>query len=556
MRRATEMIVMLIIASVLATDASADKWFPVSPPGQSRSGASAILLPSGKVLLIGGYNPSYSFSSLSTVELFDPASNIWTAMAPMLVGRSNQTTTLLANGDLLVVGGDSEPEVDNDYRSAEMYDPASNTWTSISAPAELQVAERAVLLHSGQVLLLGRFGTSMDNASQGAAIYNPATSAWRMVAPPSQSFGNGPPILLADGNVLFIGGYISEQVSYPVVEDLYTVLNSVEIYDPTTDTWSIGAPMQQARAQETATLLPDGNVLVTGGVGAMSTGSAGSGSIASVELYDPQSDTWNTLSPMDLPRAGHTATLLADGDLLVAGGSDCGSGTCLGYGGSGDCCAASSAEVYEPTTNTWSLTEPVTTGAGHLATALPGGGVLVIGGGFLPIPMPGLDTAEIYASHYAPDEPPPTTLELTHSPPIPPHLGKVSESHRTWRASRRGAGTTRKDKRAPIGTTFSFTLSEPANVNFLFAQRINGRLIRGKCVTQTKRNKYKRTCGRSEGRGAFSIVGHAGVNRVVFRGHISRSTTLDPGRYLLELTATNSVGARSSASSLSFTIVS
>jgi N-acetylneuraminic acid mutarotase len=551
MRRVTEMVVTLAAVAAFATDASADKWFPVAPPSQSRAGASATLLPNGKVLLLGGYDSSL----LDTAELFDPASNTWTTAAPMLTGRTNQTATLLSNGDLLVVGGDSEPEVDNDYRSAEMYDSVNNTWTSISTPAELQVAERAVLLQSGQVLLLGRFGTSMNNASQGAAIYNPVTSTWRMVAPPNQSFGNGTPILLANGNVLFIGGYISEEVSHPFVEDLYTVLNSVEIYDPLTDTWSTGAPMQQARAQETATLLSDGNVLVTGGAGAISTGSAGHGSVASVEIYDPQSDTWSSLAPMHLPRVEHTATLLSDGDVLVAGGSDCGPESCLGFGGSGDCCAASSAEIYEPATNTWSLTEPVTTGDDHLATALPGGGVLVIGGSFLPLPMPDLDTAEIYASHYAPDEPPLTTPGLTYPPPIPPRLGNVSESHRTWRISRRVAGTIRNDKHVPVGTMFSFSLSEPANVNFSFSQRVNGRLIQGRCVTQTKKNKHKRACGRAEYRGAFSIFGHAGENRLVFKGKIPRSTALPSGRYLLELTAANSIGAPSNTALLSFTIV-
>lgn len=548
MRRAMETIIALTAVAVLATDASADKWFPVAAPSQSRAGASAALLPSGKVLLIGGYDSS----RLDTAELFDPSSNTWTATTPMLVGRTNQTTTLLVSGDVLVVGGDSEPEADNAYRSAELYDPATNTWTSVEAPAELQVAERTVLLQDGRVLLVGRFGTSTDNSSQGAAIYDPATNTWRMVAPPSQSFGDGPSVLLPNGDVLFIGGYILEQVSSPYVEDLYTVLNSVEIYDAATDTWSTGAPMRQARAGETATLMPDGDVLVTGGVGSMSTGSAGQGGLASVEIYDPQSDTWSTLPPMHLGRSGHTATLLSDGNVLVAGGSDCGPESCLGYGGSGDCCAASSAEVYEPATNTWSLTEPVTTGTFHLATALPGEGALVIGGSFSPLPMPVLNTAEIYASHYAPNEPPPRAPELPHAPSISPRLGNVSESHRTWRANRRVGG---KDKHVPFGTTFSFTLSETANVNFSFSQSVNGRLIAGRCIAQTKKNKHKRACRRAKRRGAFSIVGHAGDNTVAFRGQISRSTLLDAGHYALELTATNSAGARSSPASLSFTIV-
>ncbi len=473
----------------------------------------------------------------------------------MLVARTNQTITLLADGDLLVVGGDSEPEAEHDYRSAELYDPATNSWALTAAPAELQVAERAVLLQGGQVLLLGRFGSSEGSASQGAAIYDPASGLWHMAAPPSQSFGDGTPVLLANGNVLFIGGYIVEHVSQPVVENVYTVLNGVEIYDPTSNTWSSGAPMQQARAGETATPLSDGNVLVTGGVSAMFTGSAGSGSIASTEIYDPQTDSWSALAPMHLPRAGHTATLLEDGNVLVAGGSDCGSGSCLGTGGNGNCCAASSAEVYEPATNAWSLTEPVTTGAYHLATALQGEGVLITGGSFTPLPMPGLDTAEIYASHYAPDEPTTVIPQATRPPLISPRIGKVNESHRTWRTSLRIAGVTRRDKRAPAGTTFSFMLNESASVRFSFAQRLKGRMSKGKCLAHASRPRHKHTCGLDEYRGAFSVVGHAGENKVNFRGRISRSVSLGPGRYVLELKATNSDGALSSAVLLSFTIV-
>jgi N-acetylneuraminic acid mutarotase len=154
--------------------------------------------------------------------------------------------------------------------------------------------------------------------------------------------------LLSNGTALVAGGYNGP------------VLDSAEVYDPVTKTWSVATPMAAARESHTATVLANGTVLVAGGVG-------NSGYLSSAELYDPTSDTWSAAAPMITARESHTATALATGTVLVVGGYN---GTFL-----------SSAELYDPATNTWSTAAPMAVGRYvHTATALDDGTVLVAGG--------------------------------------------------------------------------------------------------------------------------------------------------------------------------------
>jgi hypothetical protein len=155
--------------------------------------------------------------------------------------------------------------------------------------------------------------------------------------------------LLPNGLVLVAGGYNGGAPA------------SAELYNPAAGAWTAAGSLASARYQHTATLLPNGLVLVAGGVGS-------SGALATAELYNPATGTWTTTGSMVVARHQHTTTLLANGLVLVAGGQ----------GNSGQ---LASAELYNPATGTWTATGSLATGRyQHTATLLTNGLVLVAGG--------------------------------------------------------------------------------------------------------------------------------------------------------------------------------
>jgi hypothetical protein len=143
---------------------------------------------------------------------------------------------------------------------------------------------------------------------------------------------------------------------------------SAELYDPRNGSWTVTESMHAARAYHTATLLPDGKVLVAGGSGTLPSGAPGL--VASAELFDPGSGTWTATGIMNEARADHTATLLPDGKVLVVGGS-----------GSSLIDLPTSAELFDPGSGSWTATGSMIEARDNpMATLLPDGTVLVAGG--------------------------------------------------------------------------------------------------------------------------------------------------------------------------------
>jgi WD40 repeat protein len=379
---------------------------------------TATLLPNGQVLVAGGYDETGT-NALSSTELYDPASGTWITNLDMVSVRVQQTATLLPNGNVLVAGGYdgnndiaiselyySPPVVSpgmwtltgsltnalylqtatllpngkvlvaggadysgNVFAAAQLYDSTNGTWTSTTAMAKACYAHTATLLPNGKVLVAGGTTNQYDPTSaslvQPAELFNPTNDTWATTGALNFPRFFHTATLLANGKVLVTGGMSSN--GYPT-----TILNSSELYDPATGLWTITGPLHEARYNHTATLLPSGKVLVTGGQVTnvlLVTGSA--------ELYDPVAGTWTATGSMPYPLANHTATWLPNGKLLVAGG-DIDEGSIGGIG----LVPVPFAELYDPATELWtSITAMHFVHDYHTATLLANGLVLIAGGG-------------------------------------------------------------------------------------------------------------------------------------------------------------------------------
>jgi hypothetical protein len=275
-------------------DPKAGTWSATNSMYFDRLSHTATLLPSGKVLVTGG---SYPYLSDNTCELYDPATGAWSNANPMYGSRSSHTATLLPNGKVLVAGGVS---------ICELYNPATGTWALTGPLPDARALHTATLLRNGKVLVAGGMIGAAAQAS--ALIYDPASGAWTATASLSAARGSHTATLLPNGKVLVAGGY-KVLLAEGYKEDY---LASAEIYEPATGTWSPAAPMNNARRDHTANLLPNGKVLVAGGRDSTYF-------YDSYELYDCASGLWSNW-PMNTRRASHTATLLYRGDVLSAGG--------------------------------------------------------------------------------------------------------------------------------------------------------------------------------------------------------------------------------------------
>ena len=229
------------------------KWKPAGSLNQQRYHHSALLLPNGKVLVAGGATSESNGAVLASAELYDPATNTWSYTGGLNVARRHHTLTLLPDGKVLVTGGGDAAE--GLISSAELYDPATGTWTLAAGMSTARASHTASLLGNGKVLVVG--GSDIDPVrSSSAELYDPATNTWSatdsMLAPRRFHSAN----VLPDGRVLVAGGYHQ-----------YTgIMTGSELYDPATGKWTVTTAMNVDRYKHTATLLGNGTVLAVGGV--------------------------------------------------------------------------------------------------------------------------------------------------------------------------------------------------------------------------------------------------------------------------------------------------
>jgi WD40 repeat protein len=352
----SSVILGFVITFVLAAGARGDGFTATGGLGANRYNHTATRLLDGRVLVVGGYGYEDSGPGVSA-ELYNPATGTWTNTSSLDDPRVNHTATLLPNGKVLVAGGVFNSGYGPFGVNPELYNPTNGTWSVAGGAGGHYYGHTATLLPGGKVLIAGGVidvGAGFQSITKSAMLYDSAANS-------SVSTGNlgkaryfHTATLLTNGQVLVAGGGT----------------NTAELYNPATGTWTNTGSLGTARSSHTATLLPNGKVLVVGG------------GTNTAELYNPATGTW---SPTGNPAASGSATLLPNGQVLVVGiivGTIWGQDTPI-------------AELYDPATGTWSTAgSPVSPHSGQTATLLSSGQVLVAGGFY--------NAAELYASSLNP----------------------------------------------------------------------------------------------------------------------------------------------------------
>lgn len=335
---------------------------PTAPPNVvlPLGGHTATLLPNGKVLIAGGFTDASLPTAVAYAELYDAVSGTWSATGAMTRARAGHTATLLASGKVLVTGDGGT--------SAELYDPATGTWAATGdAVTERVQGNSATLLRDGRVLVPDE-------------LYDPDLATWTATGPMVGQRGCcSTATLLRDGRVLVTGGGAPEGCA----------VRDAELFDPDRGTWAATGFMTVDRIFHAAALLADGRVLVAGGV---------CGDVdyvhSSAELYDPERGSWTATGSMSEARSSFTATLLRNGQVLVLGGF---------HEVNLEDVAIASAELYDPATGRWSSAPNLTVArAGHSATLLRNGKVLVVGVTLIGYESNSVGSAELYDPGIAP----------------------------------------------------------------------------------------------------------------------------------------------------------
>ncbi len=500
----------------------------------------AALLPDGMVLVAGGYAGSVTQSA----ELFNPVGDTFTALpasgaTELQTARKNAMAAPLPNGQVLIAGGESKEE--HVLQSAELFYPVGDTFTTLpaSGATELQTAREsavAAALPDGQVLIAGGYDGSSD--PQSAELFNPvsdtftalpASGATELQAARPEAMAAP----LASGQVLIAGGYAG------------AYLRSAELFNPASDTFTAlpafdATELQTARASGVAAPLPNGQVLITGGVNSLEEPQSAELFYSAAQAAAAGADFGDQTVGAPSPTSALVVTNVGAQELAIAGVS-LGGADPSDFAITADACAGQTLAFKQSCTITVRFT-PAATGAREATVALSDN-------------EPSPTAIALSGTGVAANPGPVVIVAPTH---MAPSLSSLSETAKTWREGNALAHISSKKrttKKLPLGTTFSFALNEPASVTFMFTEPANGRKLGKRCVAQTAKNKHKPRCTRTLTAGTITFSAHAGTNKVHFEGLISKHTKLKPGSYTLLVTATAS-GKRSTTETLKFTIAS
>jgi hypothetical protein len=327
----------------------------------ARAGHTAILLADGNVLIVGGGNANADF--------FDPSTGTFSPAGTMTTLRYGAQATLLANGKVLITGGfgpgTSQPPL---LSSAELYDPQSRSFTATGSMSVGRIRHTATLLNDGRVLITGGIDSHGGGgaATNSAELYDPSTGSFALGSSMASERADHTATLLDSGKVLIAGGWnghAADSSDDPPWDPLFA-----ELFDPATGKFEYTGNMSTTRIRHCAIRLVDGKVLVLGGVPSVQNIHSQLPDPQYAEIYDPADGAFASAGNFTISRARYSATLLTNGLVLVAGGAEAN-------------VAVTWAELLELPAGALTDTGGLTTErAGHTATRLNDGRVLVTGG--------------------------------------------------------------------------------------------------------------------------------------------------------------------------------
>ena len=276
----------------------------LSNPGYDIFCSGHSFLADGTLFVAGGHISD--FVGLSRASIYNPFTNAWSNLPNMNDGRWYPTTTVLANGDVLVVSGHIDLSTIGVNTLPQVFQVATGTWRSLTnAQLAQQTYPMMLLAPNGRVFDAGPTATTRYLNTSG-------TGAWSVVANRVGGVRDyGSAVMYAPGKILVMGGDSPPK-------------NTAEVIDlaAASPSWRAVSSMQFGRRHLNATLLPDGKVLITGGTAAPGFNDP-SGHVDAAELWDPATENWTTLaSSSGIPRVYHSAALLLpDGRVLSTGGN-------------------------------------------------------------------------------------------------------------------------------------------------------------------------------------------------------------------------------------------
>ena len=346
-----------ITTEVEVWDASTNRWYWTASLASPRARFVALPLRDGRALVTGGMDAGMDgkdkgpYVSYSSAWAYNPRTGTWSRAGIMGQARTDPAGAVLRDGRVLVAGGyfasgrgwqptgtsrsasdglapaielavsrsgvlaDVAPElpVAPIFATAELYNPATNTWSATGSMAVPRFGASAVTLSDGRVLVVGQravespfYALNIDaRAFTVAEIYDPKTGRFRLAGTLPTPMINSALVALADGGALLIGGHTNESPDVPIKTTLR--------FDARALTWTATGRLATARTSAVAVRLRNGKVLVASGYDAY-------GPTRTAELYDPATGKWTAAPPMLAPRGGGTAVVLRDGSVLIVGG--------------------------------------------------------------------------------------------------------------------------------------------------------------------------------------------------------------------------------------------